>query len=247
MERKGWLALGIACLSVLLSGCRMNVITEIDSSGGGTLTTEVGMTSDEVAQLQSLGGEAGESVCSAFSSTAIDGGDAPAFTEETRGQETWCVARMPFADVDELEDLYQEMGTVRIRELTLREGLLVYDLEIDTQGSEQAMTPVGITWVLELPGKVGSHNAESAEGRRLTWTLEPGTLTEVRASSDLFAPSLPFGWGVTEVAILAGVGCVCCGGLLVLAGALVIALLRRKRTPPAASAEPARPLQTETR
>jgi hypothetical protein len=215
-------------VAVLLAGCQMNVITKVDSSGAGTLTTEIGMTPDEVAQLQTLGGETGGSACSAFSSSQVGGADAPAFEEETRGEETWCVAVTPFENIDELAALYEEMGFVRIRELTLREGLLVYDLEVEPQGSDEAMTAGEVTWVLELPGKVGSHNADSVEGKRLTWTLETGTVTEVQASSDLSALSLPLELGRSEAWIIAAVGCACCGGVLVVVVVVVVLLLKRK-------------------
>jgi hypothetical protein len=228
MKRTYWTALGIACASILLAGCQMNVITKVDSSGAGTLTTEVGMTPDEVTQLQSLGGETGSSPCSSFSAGQTGAANAPAFEEEMRGEDTWCVAKESFENLDELAALYQEMGFVKIRELTLREGLLVYDLEVDTQGSDEAMTAGEMTWVLELPGKVGSHNADSVEGKRLTWTLETGTVTEVQASSDLSALSLPFSLGGTEGLIVAAVACACCGGVLVVVVVVVVLLLKRK-------------------
>ena len=228
MKRTHWMALGIACASILLAGCQMNVITEINSSGAGRLTTEVGMTPDEVAQLQSLGGEPGGSACSSFSASQTGAADAPAFEEEMRGEDTWCVAVASFENLDELAALYQEMGFVKIRELTLREGLLVYDLEVDAQGSDEATAPAGMTWILELPGKVGSHNANSVEGKRLTWTLESGTVSELQASSDLSALSLPFDLGGSEAWIIAGVSCLCCGGVLVVVVVVVVLLLKRK-------------------
>jgi hypothetical protein len=218
----------------------MNVITEIDSSGAGTLTTEIGMTPDEVAQLQSLGGETSGSTCSSLSSGGTGAAGGVAFEEEMRGEDTWCVAVEPFENLDELRTLYQEMGFVQIRELTLREGLVVYDLEVEPQGSDEAMTAGEMTWVLELPGKVGSHNAESVEGKRLTWTLESGTVTEVQASSDLLAPSLPFDLGGTEALIIGAAVCGCCGGILVLVIVVIVLLLaRQKRSGPASSGDPA--------
>jgi len=241
MRRTCLLTLGMIGAAVLLAGCQMNVITQIDSSGAGTLTTEVGMSPDEVAQLQSLGGEAGGSACSAFSSSQVGAADAPAFEEETRGEETWCVAVTPFADVDELAALYQEMGFVKIRDLTLIEGLLTYDLEIDTQDSDQGMTTGGMTWVLELPGKAGSHNADSVEGKRLTWALDPSSVTEVQASADLSALSLPFDLGGSEAWIITAVACLCCGGVLAVVAVVVVLLLRRKRSEPGRGEEGARP------
>jgi hypothetical protein len=88
--------------------------------------------------------------------------------------------------------------------------------------------PGNVTWILELPGKVGSQNADTVEGKRLTWTLESGKVTEVQASSDLSALSLPFDLGGSETWIIAGVSCLCCGGVLVLVVVVVVLLLRRK-------------------
>jgi hypothetical protein len=225
MKRTYWTVLGIACASILLAGCQMNVITKVDSSGAGTLTTEVGMTPDEVAQLQSLGGGTGGSPCASLSSGKTGAASAPAFEEEKRGEDTWCVATQSFENPDELAALYQEMGFVNIRELTLREGIFVYDLEIDAQGSDEAQVPTGMTWILELPGKVGSNNADSVEGKRLTWALETGTVTEVQASSDLSPLSLLGGSGTW---IMAAVACLCCGGVLVVVVVAVVLLLKRR-------------------
>jgi LppM domain len=238
MRHMCWITVGIAGVSILLAGCQMNVITEFEPSGAGTLTTEVGMTPDEVTQVQTLGGGAEGSPCALFSSGQMGVANAPAFEEEKRGEDTWCVAAMPFADINELTGLYEEMDFVRIRELTLHEGLLVYDLELDTQGSDQGMTAAETTWVVVLPGKVGSHNADRVDGKRLTWTLGPGTVTEVQASSDLLAPSLPFSLSRTEASIIGAVLCACCGGVLLLVVVGVVLLLRRRRSEPASGAEP---------
>jgi hypothetical protein len=228
MKRIHLAVLGIIGAAVLMAGCQMNVITKVERSGAGTLTTEVGMTPDEVTQLQSLGGETGGDACASLSTGGEGTAEAPAFEEEKRGEDTWCVAVSSFEDIDELARLYEEMGFVKIRELALAQGELVYDLEIDTQGSEGATMPGNLTWVLELPGKVGGQNADTVEGKRLTWTLESGKVTEVQASSDLLAPTLPFDLGGSEAWIIAGVSCVCCGGVLLLVAVVVVLLLRRK-------------------
>jgi hypothetical protein len=80
-------ALGIGT-AILLAGCRMNATTRIESSGAGSLTTEVGMSPVEVEQLRSLAADPAASVCESFS---LDSEGAPSkstFEEELRGEET---------------------------------------------------------------------------------------------------------------------------------------------------------------
>ena len=224
-------ALGIGTAFVL-AGCQMNATTKIESSGAGTLTTEVGMTPEEVEQLHSLAGDPEASVCESFS---LDSEGAPAkstFEEELRGEETWCVSVRTFDDLESLADLYREFETVTLHELVLREGLVVYDVEIGAATGEGLPTPVDVTWTLELPGKIGSHNADEVDGNRLVWHLTQGEVARLQASSDMYALDLPFDWNGFGPWfpgwILAPALCLCCGGALALVIVLVL-LLRRRR------------------
>lgn len=232
MKTYPWAACGLLGMALLLAGCRVNVITKVEPSGAGTLTTEIGMTPEEVRQVRSFGSDPSESVCASLSMSQDGAVKVPPFEEELRGEETWCVSVRTFEDMDELERLYRDLENVRIRELVLREGLFVYDIEIDAQESDGAPTLVELTWALELPGRLGSHNADSVEGKRLVWKLEPGQVAQLQASSDLLAPNLPF--GLDEIGtrlpvwIVAAALCLCCGGVLVLAVVGLVLMLRRK-------------------
>lgn len=225
-------ALGVGT-AILLTGCRMNAITRIDSSGAGTLTTEVGMSPEEVEQVRSLAGDPAASVCEGFS---LDSEGAPAtstFEEEMRGEETWCVSIQAFDDPEELASLYRNFETLTVRELVLREGLVVYDVEIGAATGEGLPTPVGVTWTLELPGKIGSHNADEVNGNQLVWHLTQGEERRLQASSDMYALDLPFGWDGFGPSfpgwIVAPALCLCGGAALVLVIVLVLVLRRRGR------------------
>lgn len=229
MKRAQLVALGMIGAAILLGGCRTNVITKVESTGAGTLTTEVGMSPEEVEQLRSLAGEQAAGACESLALNQETGGAAPVFVEEQRGEETWCVSVQAFDDLDTLADLYRDFETVTVRELILREGLVVYDIEVGATAGEGSPAPVEMTWTLELPGKLGSHNADVVNGHQMVWHLTQGEVTRLQASSDLFMPNLPLGLGELLPWILAGVLCLCCGGVLVLVVVVVVLLLRRKR------------------
>lgn len=229
MKPNLWIPVAMTCVGLALAGCEVTVLTQMEPSGAGTLTTEVGLTPDEVVQVQSFAGETG-GVCLAFSMGTGEPAEAPAFEEDVRGEDTYCVARIPFESLGQLAGLYQQMEIATIRELSLSEGKLVYDLEIDAGGNGQIMMPVGITWTLELPGKVGRHNADRVEGKRLIWSLEPGEVTEIQAASDVRGAALPLRLGESEAWILGAIACLCCGSVLVVV-VLVVLVLRRKTTP----------------
>jgi hypothetical protein len=225
-------ALGMIGTAILLAGCQMNVITKIESSGAGTLTTEVGMSPEEVEQLRSLAGDPTASACESLSLNQESAAAASDFEEELRGEETWCVSMRAFDDLESLAGLYRDFETVTVRELVLREGLVVYDIEVGTAAGEGPPTPVEMTWTVELPGKIGSHNADAVNGNQLVWHLTQGEVMRLQAASDLYALDLPFDWnGIGRWFpgwVLAAVLCSCCGGVLVLV-IVVALLLRRKR------------------
>lgn len=223
-------AMGIGT-AILLAGCRMNAITRIEPSGAGSLTTEVGMTPEEVEQLRSFASDPAASVCESFSLDSEGSPSKSTFEEELRGEETWCVSVRTFDDPESLAGLYHEFETLTVRELVLREGLVVYDVEIGAATGEGLPTPVEVTWTLELPGKIGTHNADEVNGNQLVWHLSQGEVARLQASSDMYALDLPFDWDGFGPWfpgwMLAPALCLCCGGSLVLVIVLVLLLTRK--------------------
>jgi len=224
---------GIAALAVLLAGCQVNFVTRIEPSGAGSLTTEVGLSADEVAQLKSFAGEAAASPCDAMTLQAPDGSVAPGFVEEKRGEETWCVSTQTFEDGSELETLYRQLDGITIHELVEREGIFVYDIDVDLQAPQGIPAVAAITWAVVLPGKIGDHNADRVDGPRLEWLLQPGETRRLTASSDQYGVSLPSGLGdmLDRLPLSLGVAaaCLCLGTLLIML-ALVFVLRSRKRS-----------------
>ena len=221
---------GSVLLALLLGACQANVVTRLEPSGGGTLTVEIGLTPDEVSQLRSLASDPAASPCAGMHLQGGDDGDLPAFEEELRGQEIWCVSTQAFDDGSQLETLYRQLDGITIYELVEREGIFVYDISIESQAPQGIPLVPTITWALELPGRIGDHNADRSNGPRLEWTLQPEESRRLTASSDLYGLSLPGGLGPVPQWLLIGGGAALClgfSGLLLLAG--VIVFLRRGR------------------
>lgn len=218
-------------IAILLSGaalsaCQVRVLTRLEASGSGSMAIEVGLAPDEATQLASLGEDVSGGPCAVLSMQGTGEGVPLPFVEEKRGQETWCVASQPFEDPSQLEALYNRLDGVRLHELVEREGLLVYDLEIAPQ--EQGAMPAApeVTWALELPGKLGEHNADRVEGQRLEWRIHPGEARRLTASSDLYGLNMP--GGSLPLVIVAVAACLC-GAAVVIAAVLFVVL--RRRTP----------------
>ena len=228
-----WAIACVAGAAVLLSACQVNLETRIEASGAGSLTIEVGLTPDDASQLQSFSsGGSGGSICRSLNVQAQGQTELPAFQEEKRGEDTWCVSTQAFEDLSGLEALYRQMDGVTIRELVLREGVFVYDIDVDAGGLDGVPGLATVSWIVELPGKIGDHNADRADGQRLTWNLVPGERRSLHASSDLYGLRLPAGWddalGRLPAIFGAGIACLCCGGVLVVVIVGLVLLLRRK-------------------
>lgn len=224
--------------ALLLGACQANIVTHVETSGAGTLTIEIGLTPDEVAQLRSFGGDAAAGPCATMALEGAESGETPAFEEELRGQETWCVSTQTFEDASQLEALYRRLTGVSIRELVEREGIFVYDVAVETQAPQGIPLAPSITWVLELPGKIGDHNADRVNGQRLEWTLKPGESRRLMASSDLYPLPLTGSLGdVPQWLLIAGAAamCLCLPGVLLLVGLIVFLKRGRQREVPGRS------------
>jgi len=228
-----WAIACVAGAAVLLSACQVNLETRIEASGAGSLTTEVGLTPDEASQLQSFSSDgSGGSICQSLNLQMQGQTEMPAFHEEKGGEDTWCVSTQAFDDLSGLEAFYRQMDGLTIRELVQREGIFVYDIDVDAGGLDGVPGLETVSWIVELPGKIGDHNADRADGQRLTWNLVPAETRSLHASSDLYGLRLPAGWnndlGRLPAIIGAGIVCLCCGGVLVVLIVCLGLLLRRK-------------------
>lgn len=224
--------------ALLLSACKVNFITDIQSDGSGTYTQELGFTKDE-ASMAGLGSSSGEEFCE--NANDQSGGELPPGTtvrQETRGEgETWCIFETPFQSLDELKTIYATTD-LQINDLSLTDGKLVYDVTLDMSGDSGSLPMGDIYWLVTLPGKIGQHNAAEADGNTLKWKLLLGQKNEIRAESAVGGLNFNFGGDWLWYVLGGGVFlCLCCFLPLVIGGVGFYFWRKKKAAAPEPSAE----------
>ncbi len=222
-----WLLLAVGMLFV--AGCKVNSLTTIKPDGSGEFRTEMGLTADEVKQFGSLSSGGTDNICSAATQSGESLPKGTTFQQEQRGSETWCVAVIPFATLDELKQMYGQLSGVTVNQLESKDGQLLYDVSLDLAQEGTAPVPVQATWQVTVPGPVVSNNADKADGSTLTWNLTAGQTVEIKAISSIGGLSMPFAFPAWVYAVI--LSCICLAALVVLAVVAIVLLRRRKPTP----------------
>jgi|GEM_PF-739620 hypothetical protein len=217
--------------ALLLSACKVNLITDIKSDGSGTYTQELGFTKDEASMTGLSSGEGSEEFCKSANSQS-GGSELPPGTtvrQETRNKdETWCIFETPFKSLDDLKTVYATTD-LQINSLEITDGKIIYDVSLDMSG-EGANIPMGdIYWIVTMPGKITDHNATEVNGKTLKWKLTMGQKVNMRAESSASGPNFDLGGDWFWYVLGGGVFlCLCCFLPLVIAG-VVFFLMRRKK------------------
>jgi phosphatidylinositol mannoside-binding LppM-like protein len=205
------LALGVAVL--LLSGCRVMVETAIQPDGSGLLVTSVVFSADEARNFAQGPGNQSKSICD---NIRPDLPEDAAFEERERGGETYCTTIRPFADLQELRQLYARMNNVTVHELQFELGRLTVDLTVDTTRAA-AEGPVPQEWRMTLPGTLEDHNADQVDGRTLVWTISPDQQVNLLATTTVGLNLQTLGpAGVLLLASGCGLGLALAAGVLYL-------------------------------
>ena len=226
---------GLVAALLLLAACKVNVGTSVDANGSGETRTEIGFTAEEKQSILQLSGGNAENLCDTLQSEGQALPPDAAFTQEERGDETYCVTSRPFDDLDGLKRLYGEMDGVSINELSLVKGKFVYDVDVDFSGAQDTgALALSIEWRLTVPGSAGTNNADEVEGKTLIWHMTSGRKINLHAESS----SGLLNFDSSMLWIVAG-ALLCCLCLVVIAGGAIAFFVLRGRKPssPAASSE----------
>jgi hypothetical protein len=213
-----------ALATLLLTACKVNIVTDIKSDGSGAYIQEIGMATEE---LSGLGMDAA-SFCDEM------GKDMPAgisARQETRDKETWCIFETKFESLDKLKNLYSETDT-RINQIAIADGQLIYDITLDMTGDSGDMAGMSLNanWIVKMPGRVIESNATEQSGSTLTWKLQIGKENNIRAVSGLGGAGLDLGGDWIWYLLGGGVFlCLCCFVPLVIGG-VVFFFVRKKKT-----------------
>jgi hypothetical protein len=219
MKPHARLALILGTAALLLTACRVLVDTTILPDGSGTLRTAIVFSTEEKQNFSQAPGNKTKNICDNLRPNVP--ADAT-FTAEEHNGETYCVTSRPFADLQELRQLYAQMNNVTVRQLQFELGRLTVDVDVDlTQATNNEA--VVQEWRLTLPGSISQHNADQVDGETLIWTILPNERVTLQAET---AVGLTFRTlGIAGLALLAG-GC----GSIVGVGVGIGYIIRRRRS-----------------
>jgi hypothetical protein len=202
----------LSLAALLLTACKINVITDIKSDGTGAYIQEVGIVTSDLSDL----GMDVATFCDEMGKEMPAGMSA---RQETRDKETWCIFETQFYSLEELEKLYSETET-RINQISMTEDEFIYDITLDMTGEENSLPGITLNanWIVKMPGRVIESNASEQSGNTLTWKLQIGQENNIRAVSKLGGPDFGGDW----LWYVLGGGaflCLCCFVPLVIGGA----------------------------
>lgn len=224
------LLLGLS-LALLLSACSLQINTTLEADQSGLYALEVGFTPEEQEGLEAL-----DTNVEDFCAEVAKGEEAPpgATTKvEERGEDMWCILTVPFKNLKELREIYEEMEGLEVNALEVKDGELIYDLTLVAETQELEADELELAWQVTLPGAVGRHNATEADGNTLRWDLTAGETVQIQARSQLGGMALP-GMSMDNPLMLVGgaVGLLACCVVMIALGVGAFVLLRRRGAAP---------------
>lgn len=204
----------VTFVALILAGCKFQSTTTIQPGGAGDLRTEVGFSAQERANMEKQNPSSAKDFCNAQASRPGN----ITVTEEKRGDETWCVTTASFRNLDQLRRLYLQREGIQIDRLEINGGTFYYDISIDTSSRDSNFSGfTSTTWILVLPDKPVTHNADRVDGNTLTWNVAPlSGVRNLRAASKI---GQPVSVVVVEILIL----------ILIIGGGIYVVLRQKKQ------------------
>lgn len=226
MRNKLLFVAGIVLLAFVLAGCSMEYDTTIRSDSSGQMILSIGFTADEMEMMSATTNSA--SFCQDM--WADENTSFPPNTvirQEQRGTETWCIAEMPFSDLQQLRSIYVNQG-VTVNRLEVVDNILYYDLSLDLSDAGGLGSSIQFAWRVTLPGRITSHNAQSVDGNTLIWNPRVGSLNRLQAESSVGMADWVW-W------LIGGLVCLCLIVVIVGGGIGLFFYLRNKKKSAAAT------------
>ena len=125
---------GLLCLLVIatmmLTACEIGVTTKVNADGSGEMGAVFKFTKDEATALEGMGAGSADTLCTSMSSSGTTGlsSEDMTFTQETHGNEIWCVASKAFASLDELG---QGDQTLKVNTAEIKNDKFTLDADFD--------------------------------------------------------------------------------------------------------------------
>ncbi len=153
--------IGLFCLCVitamLLSACEIGISTKVNADGSGEMGAVMKFEKAEADALSSMGlGGTSDTLCASMSQSGSTGlsTDNMQFTQETHGDQIWCVASQPFTSLAEMGNLQRDRRRPMDQMVDLDPELLAH-LGIEAGGHLDRRLTVVRGVEDALPGKLG--------------------------------------------------------------------------------------------
>jgi hypothetical protein len=232
MKPKHWLAVLIVLAALILSACTIDISVAINADGSGSLGMTYKLTAEDLKSLEGMG-VTKDTIC-----TQMESDNEFTFTQETHGDEIWCVATKPVADLITLKG---EMGGdgFTVNQLDISSGKFTFDADADMsqQGQDTSgfdLSMLQITYSMTAPGKVTNHNGDSITGNTVTWKLPLGATKNLHLESKVGSSgSFDFGGmgggGNVPYLVIGLLTCCCCLVVIIVIVVVMVLVMRRKK------------------
>ncbi|MEZ0395817.1 MAG: hypothetical protein ABWK53_05235 [Anaerolineales bacterium] len=225
MRKQTFLFLMLALsLALVLSACNLNFNTNVQQQGSGSLRVEIGYTPEELEDWWEEPVSAIDFCEDVWVEEDI-AAELPAgatIQVERRGAQIWCIVEIPFSNLRQLKDLYEDVLSIDVDRLEIVNETFYCDMTWDLRGlQDESSYPIEAVFRLTTPGRVSATNADVRSGRTLTWHLNEDGENAILAISSIQTSDWVW-W-------LAGALFCLCLGVLLTGGLIGLVLYLRKR------------------
>ncbi|MBW8010354.1 MAG: hypothetical protein FVQ83_03810 [Chloroflexi bacterium] len=184
------LFLSLLLTTLLFSACTVKFTTVINSDESGEFKILLSLSEDDIDAIEDemnqdfedfLDDETNENDLQDACESVEDESDLPrgaTVKYSDRSGTFTCEITIPFDDLDELEEIYADMGLASVNRLRINsDGELDYEVDLLLYGMDDP-DDIGIddfdfSWNVEVPGKAVNDNSDDSSGNTLTWDLDP--------------------------------------------------------------------------
>lgn len=227
----------ISLFSLALGACSVQFTTEINADGSGDFKVRYVLSEEDIQAIEEEEGddfedlvfnEYGEDDLQNACEELVDDSEFPgnataAYSE--KGGEISCEILMPFDDLDELIEIYEDQFFGMTGNVAMNtNGDLTYLIELDSSvfasEDDQSFYETEYFWIVNAPGSIENNNAGQERNGTLTWDLSASELNSIEFDSVRAGLFSGLSGNLSPYWLLA-LACLCLGGFtLVFIGAI---------------------------
>lgn len=140
-----YILLGFCIIAaMMLTACEVGVTTKINADGSGEMGVVMKYEKAEADALASMGLGSADSLCSSMSQSGGTGltSEDMQLTQETHGNQIWCVGSKPFAALSEM--VSQSDSSFKINKAEIANGKFNLDADLDFSSASSDMSSLSM-------------------------------------------------------------------------------------------------------